>query len=771
MPTFRTHHTSTSLAVLICFISLGQSGAQAQLLSPPTVLMLKEVVVSASRQERFTDDLPLSMDVMNTVNLETQQVNDIRDVAKDLPNVSVKRAPARFSVTGRGNPAGADGNAGFNIRGLGGNRVLMLVDGARLPRSYLNGSNAFGRDSVSVGLLKRIELIRGPSSALYGSDGLAGLVNFITLEPQDFLKSRDDQVKTTGGRAWLAYSGDDQGNILGGTLARRAGDFAEWSLTATTGNASGLSNMGSNDAANVDRTTPNPQANTDSSLLGKLVLRPSAAQRHVITFEHVQKNGDFNLLSNRAKPPYTGTPAIKAAAIVDESATTAMTRNRLTWDTHHQLNASWVDKLQTIFNWQNASAQEDGQTLRNDLGGRVRKTSYLERSLQATAQADKTLHLSEQWAQKIIYGVDYASTDISSFADGSDPPPLAVFSPRKYFPDTRDTAQALYAQSELIHDDWSITAGLRYDLFSIKVLTQDGYFPGLPTITAAGVSASGSAFSPKLGVLFRATPQWSIYGNYASGFRAPEGQQINSALEASTAKLLPNPNLMPEKSRNFEIGARARLDRLTLDFAAFTTHYSNLIQEKKDLGTANGLTASVANPTLFQTINIDQASIKGFEIRGNFLAGTFAGGKLNFPFSYGSTHGSNDTSGLPLTHIEPAKLMAGLNYVGSNWDMRVDVAYRAEKNAGQLDSAYIPKSSTQMQFLLPSTTTLDVHGQWRMRKNVRLNWGIGNLTDQKYWNWSDVQGLASNPAAPLLPVVDAYSQPGRHVNLSIVADF
>ncbi|MBV5333834.1 TonB-dependent receptor plug domain-containing protein, partial [bacterium] len=88
---------------------------------------------------------------------------------------------ARFSVTGRGNATGADGNAGFTIRGQGGNRVIMLVDGVRLPRSYLNGSNAFGRDTVSLALLKQVEIIRGPSSALYGSDGLAGLVNFITL--------------------------------------------------------------------------------------------------------------------------------------------------------------------------------------------------------------------------------------------------------------------------------------------------------------------------------------------------------------------------------------------------------------------------------------------------------------------------------------------------------------------------------------------------------------------------------------------------------------
>ena len=751
---------------LIC---TAQVSAQAQALSKEAPATLKEVVVSASRQEQGTDDLPLSIDVLNATQLETRQINDIRDVAKDLPNVSVKRSPARFGVTGKGNPVGADGNAGFSIRGQGGNRVIMLVDGVRLPRSYINGSNAFSRDTVAVGLLKRIEVVRGPASALYGSDGLAGLVNFITLEPADFLQQVDGVARNVGGKAWLGYSGDDAGVTVGGTLAHRAGEAAEWSLTATSGHANGLSNMGSTDAAHVDRTTPNPQTNAENSLLGKLVLHPSALQRHVITLEHVQKNSDVELLSSRAKLPYTGTAAAKAAVVVNESASTDMTRNRLTWDARYHLIASWADNLQTDLSWQDGATQQDGQTVRNDLGVRVRKTSYQERSWQATVQADKTLHMSNQWAQKITYGVDVTRTDISSFADGSDPAPLPAFTPRNYFPETRDTAQALFAQTELIHDAWSVTPGVRLDQFTLDVVSQSGYYPGLSK--TPGQSVSGSAVSPKLGVLYRATPQWSVYGNYASGFRAPEGQQVNSALELSTVKLLPNPDLKPEESRNLEIGLRARMGRLTLDMAAFTGKYSHLIQEKKDLGTANGLAASVTNPTLFQTVNIDRATISGFEVQGHFLYGTVAGGTLSFPFSYGTTHGSNDITGRPLPYMDPAKLVAGVDYKTARWDIGLTLIHHAAKHENELDAAYIPKSTTQLQFLTPSATTLEVHGQWRIRKDLRLNFGVTNLTDQKYWNWSDVQGVASNPAAPLLPVVDAYTQPGRHVNLSLVADF
>jgi len=730
--------------------------------------MLQQVVISANRAEQLADDLTVTMDVVRQGDMERGLMTDIRDVAKSLPNVTVKRAPVRFTVTGRGNTTGQDGNAGFTIRGLGGNRVLMLEDGVRLPRSYSNGANAFGRDAVELGLIKRIEVIHGPTSALYGSDGLAGLVNFITLEPLDFLKT-GSSTQDSGGRLWLVSSGDDAGLSAGATLARRVGDTAEWSITATTRHAEEQDNMGRNDAAHVDRTTPNPQTDQTHGVLGKLVLHPNARQKHVLTLAHIDKATDVTLLSSRAKPPYTGSATQKAALVMDEFANTETQRDRLSWSASYDLGSSLADKLQSMLSWQDVASLQTGETLRYDQGVRVRQVSYDESTWQALVQAEKTWHLSDQWSQVLRYGFEFTQTDVASLATGRDPAPLPAYNAKRFFPETRDTAQALYLQTELQHERWSITPGVRLDQFAIDVLSQDGYYPNLsPT---PGKSISGRQVSPKLGVLYRATPKWSVYGNYASGFRAPEGQQVNSALEAFNVKLLPNPDLKPEESRNIELGLRVRLERLSLDAAVFSGKYTHLIQEKKDFGTANGQAASATNPTLFQTVNIDKATIRGFELRGSYQWGMLAGGKLSTPFSYGKTRGSNDVTGQPLSSIDPAKLTLGLKYQTATWQMALDITHQSAKQASELETLFIPKSTTQRQFLMPSATTLDLHGQWHLHKHLRLNVAINNLTDQKYWNWSDVQGLASNPTAPLLPVVDAYTQPGCHLNLSLVMDF
>ncbi len=755
-PVFNTHPVAVAVG-LVC-LSLGQVYAQSASAN------LNSVVVSGSRNEQLRDDLPMSMDVLSDRDLESKQIGDVKDLVKDMPNVSVKHAPARFTVTGASNSTGRDGNAGFSIRGLGGNRVLMLVDGTRVPRSYVNGNNAFGRDALSLDLIKRVELVRGPSSVLYGSDGLAGLVNFVTFEPLDFLTTSDKEAKALGGRIAGSWSGDDDGFNVAATVAGAVSEDVQWSLTGTSRSASALSNMGTNDAPNVNRTRPNPQTNRGDSLLGKLVLRPDAAQRHVLTFEHVGKSSDTDLLSSRAAILPAPTTTATKALVAGETDRDTLRRDRLTWDARYVLDSPWADQVQTLVSLQNSDAQENGRTLRNDAGVRVRDTSYNEHAVQANVQASKSLVVSDQWSQKLSYGLDLASTTVTSWFGGSDPAPLAAYVPKKYFPDARDSNAGLYAQSEFASDHWSITPGLRIERFAVDVVSQDGY---APPATTPGVSISGTNTSPKLGALLRVTPQWSIYGNYASGFRAPNAAQLNGFIDPSpgvNARLLPNPDLKPETSRNIELGLRGRLQGLSLDVAAFTGDFKQLIVDKKFLGGTN----TVSDPNVFQTINVDNATIWGFEVKGNMDWGTSGDGKFSTPFAYGRTRGQDNGTGLPLNSIDPAMATLGLNYEAAAWSLRADMRYHAAKDATDVDPTSGVKAGSTQFTSVPAATTLDITGQWRIRKDLRLTAGIVNATNVKYWLWSDVQGLTT---ANAITQADAYTQPGRHVNLSMVMDF
>ncbi len=714
--------------------------AWGQDVKPTRLAALGEIVVSGSRSEQNKDDLPASVEVIDRSTIESRQIDDIRDAVRDLPNVSVKRAPARFGLAA-GN-TGRDSNAGFNIRGLDGNRVLLLADGIRTPRSYVFSANAFGRDYFDIGLVERIEIIKGPASALYGSDGLAGLVNFITREPASFLRDG----KTFGGSANIGYSGDDNGVRGGVTLAGKASDTLQWLLSANAGRAHELENMGANRVSNTDRTAPNPERDRSQSLLGKLILTPNADQKHTLTFEHVDKSMRYDLLSGIARPPLTTT------SVIGLDAKTDLKRDRLTWDGRFRIDMAIADSLLAVVSYQKANSREYAFEDRLSAADRVRDTTYDENTLQLGLQADKTLRMGSDWAQRITYGIDYTLTKVESLQTGLVPAAGESF-PLKRFPDTRERMTAFYVQDEFMHDRWSLTPGVRFDRFSIDA-EQTGF-------NTTAVSLSDSAVSPKLGVLFRAAPQWSLYGNYASGFKAPNAFQVNNFFEnvVSGYRTIPNPDLKPEKSQNFELGLRGRAGLFNFDVAAFTGDYKDLIENDRLL---SGVFGSRINPATFQSVNIGRARISGFEIKGEF-DWTTNGAGFSMPFSYGRTRGRDRTNDQPLNSIDPQKLQAGLKYQAPTWNVWLDAVHHSAKKRGDVDPAEV---TTGVQFLTPSATTLDLGAQWRIRKDLRLNVAVINVTDKKYWMWSDVRGLASNS-----PISDAYTQPGRHFNVSLVADF
>ncbi len=721
---------SNAAPVLVAQQTTGQSvqiaAAQADRNSP----VLRDVVISASRDEQSADSLPMSIDVIDAKNMEEEQISDIRELADKLPNVEVPRSPARFGLAGAG--TGRDQNSGFNIRGLDGNRVLMLVDGVRQPRGYSFSANAFGRDYLDLGLVQRVEILRGSTPALYGSDGMGGLVNFITMQPDDLLRDG----KTFGGRASASYDGSDNGKRLGATIAGRASPEWSWLLSAGVSRSDALENMGSNDVTGANRTTPNPESNKGHSLLGRLVYTPSAVQKHVFTLENVDKRANYDLLTARS------------ATVADSQAHTDMKRWRATWQGQwQQLGLGLADELQLMASYQKSDAREWVNESRIGLPYRERDVAYNEGALQLHAQASKLLRWSPQASGKFTYGVEYMRNQVTNEQNGVLPPAGESF-PLKRFPDTNETSTALFGQAELNYGQWTLTPGVRADHYSIKP-KQAGFGP-------TAVSNSDSAVSPKLGLMFQATDAWSLYGNFAAGFRAPNAGQINAFFENVTGhyRTIPNPNLKPEKSNTFELGLRGRMSALRVDAAVFTGRYKDFI---KDQQLISGQYGNPANPATFQSINMDRVRISGFEVKADYDWGQFAGGNWRTNVAYGYTEGKDSNTNQPLDTISPQQLVVGVRYDTSNVGVRLSASHWAGKKAGD---------AAANAWLSPSATVLDLSAQWRIRPDMRLNVGVYNLTDKKNWRWADVRNLTASTM-----IADAYSQPGRNLRVSLVKDF
>ncbi|MDO5288692.1 MAG: TonB-dependent hemoglobin/transferrin/lactoferrin family receptor [Pseudomonadota bacterium] len=708
--------------------------------SVPAAGELPAVVVTGTRAERTLREVPASAQVIDAEALQERQTDDIRELAEDVPNVTVERRSNRMTIN---TADGRAGNAGFNIRGLDGNRVLMLVDGVRMPRSYSFGAS--GRDNVDFGLVDRVEVIKGPSSALYGSDGIGGVVQFFTRSPATYLKDG----KTLGGQAALAYEGDSRAVRAGATLAGRASDSVQWLLSGSGMRGHALDNRGSDASASPARTAPNPEDTRDLALLGKLVLTPHAGQQHTFTAEHVDRRNEIDILSQQGA-------TTRGVTTLTADGHTKNRRSRLSWQGRFNVDAAWADTVRSTLAYQRLYSLEHYENTRSGAAGQVRDTVDHEKLWQANVQAEKVLR-SGALAHKLTYGLDVASTQADNLQTGVTPPAGETF-PLKRFPDTRETALGVFVQDEIVGEGWSLIPGLRWDRYRIS--TDQTGFGG----TAVG--KSGSAISPRLGATLDVSRQWTLYGQLATGFRTPGADQLNRFFENPIGYYMtvPNPSLKPEKARHVELGAKGQGDNWRLEAAVFYGRYKDFILDNQ----AVAGTGRPGDPLVFQAVNVGSATISGFEVAGEYRLRQVAGGTLSLPAAFGYARGRDRDTDQPINTIQPARLNLGVRYAQADWSVQLSMTHRWAKKAK--DVAVSDPRASAAPFLPGASTTFDLSGQWRLWRHasgdLRLNAAVHNLTNKKYWRWSDVQGLTAG-----LGTLDAYSQPGRKFSVSLVGSF
>ncbi|MEO3961932.1 TonB-dependent receptor plug domain-containing protein, partial [Chromobacterium piscinae] len=142
-----------------------------------TASTMETVQVTAHRSEKPLAETAPNAAVVSRHKLDGRLIRDIADVAKYEPGVDVATDPSRR------------GNAGWTIRGIDGNRILMLIDGVRLPEGYSGRPGIYesGRDAVELETLRAIDIVKGPTSSLYGSDAIGGVIGYRTLTADDFV--------------------------------------------------------------------------------------------------------------------------------------------------------------------------------------------------------------------------------------------------------------------------------------------------------------------------------------------------------------------------------------------------------------------------------------------------------------------------------------------------------------------------------------------------------------------------------------------------------
>jgi len=695
---------------------------------------LSDVTVSATRTVRKVDDVPSSVSVINDATIQKEGARNLKEAFRNELDVTVPVGPTRFGVGGAS--TGRGGQEGVNIRGLGGNQVLMLVDGIRIPNGFTFGPFSTGRgDFLDIDGLKSVEILRGPASTQYGSDGLAGAVTFKTLDPSD-LFTRGQSV---GGFARVGYASIDQASS--GTLAV-AGKNEKWQAMVLGSYRQGheTNNKATNDDKTVERTTPNPVDYNNRYLLSKAILTVDAAQQLGLTIESQRRSQQTNVFSARAVAPQ------RPRSITGLTTQDTIERDRLSLEhRYNDLNAAWIQNAETRLYWQDAKVNQYAAEQRSRAPERIRDNTFRTQVVGLATQFQTNL---TGWVnQRLSYGVDLSQAQISALRDGTSPPYGSKF-PSRPFPDTTYTLAGAFLQSEIELGAVSVIPGLRFDRYAINPSAK-----GYENVSLSNLA--GQAVTPRIGAVWRLASGFSPYAQLARGFRAPTPDQVNNGFVnlASGYTSIGNSELKPEYADSLEIGFRGKSHGLRYSLAGFENRYQNFISQE-----VIGGGGRPTNPTIYQYVNLANAKIQGVVAQLELKVGQRWTVQTGAAYLKGDSQ-SNGVS-TPINSVQPFKTMLGLQYDAGEWGGQATVLYSAAK-----DPSRIAPGRTS-QFASPDYTVLDFGVYWKPSANLTFNANVNNVLDTKYWRWSDVSGLTENSR-----IADAYTAAGRTVQVSMRYDF
>ncbi|MCP1512603.1 TonB-dependent receptor [Pseudomonas rhodesiae] len=753
----------------LTYRKLGSNNIVLEPRAAGSTLNLQQVTISATRNAQDISSVPSTVSVHDREALDRQNVNTIRDLARYEPGVSVSGAGSR------------SGNAGFNIRGIDGDRILTQVDGVEVPDNFFNGPYAkTRRNYVDPEIVKRVEILRGPASALYGSSAIGGAVSYFTLDPDDIIKPGQD----VGARLKTGYSSADDSWLTSGTFAGRVADV-DGLLHLSQRNGHETESYDGNNATGLARTGANPEDARTTNVLAKLGWNYGDDNRLGLTYEKYKDDRDVNLKS-AVGGPFTGGRGFNFYRA--RSGNDTITRERLGLENRFGLDSPIADHIKTSLNYQIAKTDQTTaeiyQPSRRVL--RTRETLYEEKQWVFDAQLDKAFSLGATDHQ-VTYGTTLKQQKVTGSREGAatclavgagctaigapSPSPSDSVKKASDFPDPTINTYSLFAQDQIAWDKWTFLPSVRYDYTQLKPKLTEEFLNTVDPNRLYDHSDKEKTWhrvTPKFGLTYALTEQYTWFGQYAEGFRTPSAKALYGRFEnlGQGYTVEPNPDLKPETSKGIETGIRGQFDAGSFDIALFYNKYRDFIDED----------AVVAGSTVeaFQAKNIKRATIKGVEAKGRLNLdalgaphGLYTQGAISY------AHGRNDDNGEPLNSVNPLKGVFGLGYDQDRYGALV--SWTLVKKQDRVDSTtfFAPDGNTSRgPFKTPGFGIVDLTGFYKVTRDVTINGGLYNLTDKKYWNWDDVRSYDGvGEAGVTSPAnLDRLTQPGRNVAINVIWD-
>lgn len=645
-----------------------QDGRADPTAAEPVTTLAPVTTVGTKTAKTFLDTLG-SVSVITRDQIETQIPSTLDDLLKHVPGVDTE-----------GSPRGSAEQ--FNIRGMNSDRIVIRVDGARA--NFNSGHR--GRTFIDPDLLRRVEVVRGPSS-IYGSGALGGVIQLETLNATDLLQPGKNFGFRTKIGGFTANDEFLQSQTAFGQYKNKIDLLVNFATRVSS-----LIKAGPTEPGDSREFVPNSKDRIKSGLV-KFNMKP--LKNHKLTVSYQVYNND-NYIPTAANTNSTTNIADRITReeryVVGYQFKSERTK---LFDFHARVYHNKVKIDETVVDpGTNLGRQDitDFDTVGFDVYNTSRATFF-----------------GGVLKSALTYGVEHYKDTQAGVRDGS---------ARQQYPNAEALVTGLYVQSEwTLWDKLTFLGTLRWDNYDQTATDQDGL--------------SASHLSKSFSIGYRPVKWLLVYGKYAEAFRAPNLTELYArgvhfpVFGPFSNNFIPNPNLRPEDAHSFEGGIAVQRrnliwqgDRLTARVAGYTKKVKDLI----DLDVVMDFTTFTFTT---QAVNVRDARISGAELEMMYTSRwLFAGLAGAYQI------GENLNTGGSLYSVPAQKLMVTLGTRVPDLDILAGVRGTFVSDQNRVPTGNSPTSGYALADVFVSWAPSGKKLPWL--KGFRLDAGIDNLFDKRY---------------------------------------
>ena len=637
------------------------------------------------------------------------------------------------------------------LRGFEANRVLLVVDGVRMNNAIYRSGHLQNAGTLDPFAIAQTQVVMGPSSVMYGSDALGGVVHFLTRRPafsQDEFEVDGQavgQVSTVNG-GWAGH-------------AHVQMRHARWaSLTSVSRRSFGDLKMGSNRAHGDSAWGLVPFVVERVDGRDTLVSNPNP---------EVQVPTGFNQwdLQQRFR-------ARLSSGHLDLNVQHSTSSNVPRFDTYNDMvngEPKWAEwhygpQLRTMVAatgsfhlpggpiWTTtASFQKvEESRIKRRFGENSRIAQVEQLDVWGVNSVVRGLRGEWQWES----GLDAQWNDVQSTATGTDIETGMSAAEWTRYADGGSTmgTWGVFGAARRSWGQRTFRSGVRYSHAYVSASFEDTTWIRLPT---QQFDQSGGALTGNVSWSTRWTPHWASLSSFATGFRHPNVDDLGKVREKNGFVLVPNVDLAPEYLTTVEQGLTWSLkpnsDLLRIQLAAFGSLWNDaIVQENASLNGDTTLVIDGDTARIQMNQNVDQAWVRGarLEVIGKLWPQTSLRSVINW------TKGNSLDATTPLSHIPPTFGLLELSRKGAwmRWALSMHCAFA--KSAEDFG----PGATDNLQEALPDGTprwsTVNAEANVRMTDDLELRLSAMNVFDVHYRTFGS-----------------GMSAPGRNLRVTLSARF